>query len=189
MSSQNLVDRILSDAKEEAAAIVKAAQEKAAAIVEEARIFSENELKNTQDEVREKVASIQEKKEAAARLDGAKITLSEKRRVIDGIYAVALDRLIHASKEDSVALVKRLLTAYAEDGDEIFFAENFAYAEAVEILPVIKEKNLRVSKARLPLDGGLRLCGKSSDKDLSYGALIAADKEENQSALALEIFA
>ena len=189
MSSQNLVDRILSDAEAEAAAIVKAAQEKAAAIVKEARLFAESELKNTQDEVREKAASVREKKEAAARLDCAKITLSEKRRVIDGIYAVALERLVNASKEDSVALVKRLLTAYAEDGDEIFFAENFAYAEEVASLPVIGEKNLCVSKTRLPLNGGLRLCGKSSDKDLSYGALVAADKEENQSALALEIFA
>ena len=189
MGTQNLVDRILSDAEAEAAEIVKSAKDKAAAIIEEARLFAERELKITQEETAEKAASVREKKEAAARLDGAKITLSEKRRVIDGVYAAALERLVKASKEDSVALVKRLLTAYAEIGDEIVFAENFAYVEEVKILPVIKEKNLRVSEKRIAIDGGLRLVGKTSDKDLSYGALLLADKEENQSALALKIFA
>ena len=77
---------------------------------------------------------------------------------------------------------------YAESGDEIFFAENYSYAGAAARLPVMAEKNLTISSRRIEIDGGFRLRGVSSDKDLSYGALLAADRDEYQADMAAEIF-
>ena len=47
---------------------------------------------------------------------------------------------------------------------------------------------MKISDTRLDLDGGMRLVGKVSDKDLTYGALLAADKDANQANLAKELF-
>lgn len=188
MSKEAIVERILSDAEAEAAAIVKTAEEKAAAFVAEASDRAEKSRRESEAEVKKKAESIFERKAATARLDCAKILLSEKRRVIDVIYEEALDRLLAFSEEECLALTDKLLKEYAENGDEIFFAENYPYEAAAARLPVIAEKNLIVSPQRIGIDGGFRLRGVSSDKDLSYGALLAADRDEYQAETAAEIF-
>lgn len=188
MSKEAIVERILSDAGAEAEEIIKAAEEKAAAFVAEASVRAEKGRRDSESEVKKKAESIFERKAATARLDCAKILLSEKRRVIDAIYKEALDKLVALSEEECLALTDKLLKEYAENGDEIFFAENYSYEAAAARLPVIAEKNLTVSPRRIDIDGGLRLRGVSSDKDLSYGALLAADRDEYQAEMAAEIF-
>lgn len=188
MSKEAIVERILSDASAEAEAIVKDAEEKAAAVVAAASSRAEKGRRDSEAEVKGKTGSIFERKAATARLDCAKILLSEKRRVIDTIYKEALDKLVALSEEECLALTDKLLKEYAESGDEIFFAENYSYAGAAARLPVMAEKNLTISSRRIEIDGGFRLCGVSSDKDLSYGALLAADRDEYQAETAAEIF-
>ena len=188
MSKEAIVERILSDAGAEAEAIIKDAEEKAAAVFAAASSRAEKCMRDSEAEVKVKTGSIFERKAATARLDCAKILLSEKRRVIDTIYKEALDKLVALSEEECLALTDKLLKEYAESGDEIFFAENYSYAGAAARLPVMAEKNLTISSRRIEIDGGFRLRGVSSDKDLSYGALLAADRDEYQADMAAEIF-
>lgn len=188
MSTELVVERILCDAKAEADAIVKEAELKAEKILADASARSEKLRLETEEETKAKCASILEKKGAGARLDGAKLFLKEKRKVIDALYDEALSRLLELSKEESVTLVVRLLEKYAEAGDVIVFAKNFPYESEIKIHPVIQAKGLTISSERLPLSGGLRLLGKKCDKDLSFGALLMADRDEYQSALAEKLF-
>lgn len=188
MSAQNVVDRIFADAESEATAILKAAEESAAAIVSEASSRAESELKKTEEEVREKALYIREKKQAAARLESAKILLAEKRKVIDAIYEEAKRRLVKADKEDSIAFVEKLLEKYAEEGDEAFFAKDFRYLDDVKILPVVKKKGVKISDERIAIDGGFCLKGAICDKDLSFDAILKADRDEYQAKLAAELF-
>ena len=164
------------------------AEEKAAAIIAEANLRAQKEKDETQKEVKEKSDSVYEKRAAAARLEATKILLAEKRKVLDSVYALALERLVCLEAEQAIALSERLLKAYAEDGDEIVFAENFKYAKEVALLPIVSERKLIVSRAKLKIDGGFVLKGKKADKDLSYGALLKADRDEYQAELAREIF-
>lgn len=188
MSTERIVERILSDARAEAQAILSDAENKAAKIVADASARTQKARTQAEAEMAEKRKSILEKQAANARLDSAKALLGEKRKVIDLIYTQALGMLQTLSKEDSLRLVDSLLIQYAEKGDEIYFAKNFAYAKEVSALPVVTQKALKISESKLPIDGGLRLKGEKADKDLSFGALLAADREENQAALAAEIF-
>ena len=187
MSKEAIVERILSDAGAEAEAIIKDAEEKAAAVVAAASSRAEKGRRDSEAEVKVKTGSIFERKAATARLDCAKILLSEKRRVIDTIYKEALDKLVALSEEECLALTDKLLKEYAESGDEIFFAENSSYAGAAARLPVMVEKNLTISSRRIEIDGGFRLRGVSSDKDLSFGALLAEDRDEYMGDMAAEI--
>ena len=185
---QNIVEKILSDANAEAQAIVAEAESKAAKIFADSSLRAEKFRRETEADVKQKTESIFEKKAADARLESAKLQLKEKRKAVDAVYAFALDKLVSLSKEDALKLTSILLDKYAEEGDELYFAENFKYADEVKILPVIKAKSLKIAKERLPLDGGMKLIGKVSDKDLSYGALLATDREAHQADLARELF-
>lgn len=188
MSTKQVVDRILSDAQERAAEIVADAESRAAKTLAEASLRAEALRQKTESEVAEKRKSILEKRAADARLDGAKLLLKEKRKVLEALYDEALGRLLEASKEEIIDLVAALLEAYAEEGDEVCFANNFRYRDEVKLLPIVAEKKLTFAKEGLAIDGGLRLRGKISDKDLSYGALLAADRENYQAELAAKVF-
>lgn len=188
MNEQAIVDRIISDAEEEARAIIAEAEERAKATVAEANARAERNRQGTEAEVKAKAQSISDGKAAAARLDGAKILLGEKRGVIDEIYARALDKLLNLSERETLFLCTRLLDEHAEEGDELVFADNFRFAQAVSALAIVKERKLKVSARHAAVDGGFMLCGKNSDKNLSYGAILAMDREEKQADIASVIF-
>ncbi len=188
MSTEVIVEKILSDAKAEADAMIADAQSKATQRLENASAFAETKRRETERETAKKTESILEKRASDARLESAKIHLGEKRKAVDLVYELALGSLLALPKEDAIKLVGALLEKYAEAGDELFFAENFKYAEEVSILPVIKAREITISKQRLAIDGGIKLVGKVSDKDLSYKALLATDKDRYQADLARKLF-
>lgn len=188
MNEQAIVDRIISDAEKEAAAIISEAERKAQETVSEALLYAERVKTGVKAEVKQKTDGIFDGKAATARLDGAKILLGEKRGVIDEVYARALKALNELKEGDALYLAARLLKEHAEEGDEIVFAGNYRYRKGVEGLEIVKEKKLKVSSAQADIDGGFILVGKNSDKDVSYGALIAADREEKQAEIAAKIF-
>ncbi len=189
MGKEEIINRIIADAEREADEILRAASSRADEIVEAAKNRALTELAETENEVSARAKRIYDGKAAAARLDSAKILLAEKRRVIDEIYSRALEKLKKLSERDALKLMNRLIEENAEEGDEIVFSENFPYAAQVEKLAVVKERKLKVSSKRVPLSGGCLLRGKSSDKDLSYSALLNADMEEHQADIAAQLFA
>ena len=120
MSKELIRERILSDAANEAQAIEQNAQEKGAEILSIAMKKAETERRETETEAKERFDSVQEKRAAAARLESSKIWLLEKRKVIDGVYALAKERLVTLEKEQAVALSEHLLTKYAERATRLF---------------------------------------------------------------------
>ena len=188
MSEQAIVEKIIADAEKEAQAIIAAAEKRAEATVAAANARAEKRLQGEKAAADKKAESILEGKAATARLDCAKIMLGEKRAVIDEVYARALKSIQQMGKAEAVHLFERLLCEYAEEGDEIVFAANFGYAQDVSKLNIVKEKKLKVSSKKADIDGGCLLIGKNSDKNLSYSALLSADREENQADIAARIF-
>ena len=188
MSAQSIIDKIKSDAQAEAEQIIAVAEEKAAATVSLATKRAEELRKETEENVAKQTQSIREKKAAADRLQASKIALAHKRSTLSKVYTLALDALLALGKEETLRIFSTLLERHAEDGDELYFAENFKYAQEVSILPIIEKRNIKIAKTRLALDGGARLVGKKSDKDLSYGALLQADKDNYQAQIAVELF-
>lgn len=188
MAKEAIVERIISDAQKEAQEIIAEAEAKAAAVVAASSARAQEAKEETEREVALRAKAIAEGKAATARLDSAKVLLGEKRRVIDVVYARALGKLLELGEKDCLALTEDLLRAYAEEGDEIVFAENYRYPEKAASLSVVRQKKLKVAFGRAKLDGGFYLRGANTDKDLSYGALLAADREEHQAELAATLF-
>ena len=188
MAKQDIVERILSDAQAEANSIIENANQKAAKILADAEDYAKRETTATEQECQAYAQDVMDKKAAAARLECAKIALAEKRKVLDYIYAVALARLKERATEEGVAFYGNLLEKYADDGDVVYFAENFDKADEVSSLPVFAKKGLSVGTTRAKIDGGMLLVGKKADKDVSFAALVAHDKEKYLAQIATEIF-
>lgn len=188
MSMEKVVKRILSDAEQDAEKTLENAHAKADELLETVQADIQKDRQRTEAEVQAKIKSVLERRSADARLESSKILLGEKRKTISAVYELALARLNALEKEDCLRLAGRLLEDYAETGDKLYFAENFAYASEVASLPVVKNKKLAVQSERLALSGGMKLVGEKSDKDLSYTALLEADKDEYQASLAVELF-
>lgn len=188
MSKEAILERIISDAQAAADATVAEAEGRAAEIIAEAEARAARDRQGTSAIIAERSKAIADGKAAAARLDAAKVMLAAKRGVIDAVYARALEKLKALPQKDAVRLAEGLLLSYAEDGDELVFATNFAYKAQVLKLAVVAEKNLKNSGKTADMDGGFILIGKNSDKDLSYGALLALDREERQAEIAAKLF-
>ena len=188
MSTEAILERIISDAQAAADATVAEAEGRAAEIIAEAEARAARDRQGTSAIIAERSKAIADGKAAAARLDAAKVMLAAKRGVIDAVYARALEKLKALPQKDAVRLAEGLLLSYAEDGDELVFATNFAYKAQVLKLAVVTEKNLKNSGKTADIDGGFILIGKNSDKDLSYGALLALDREERQAEIAAKLF-
>ena len=188
MSKEAILERIISDAQAAADATVAEAEGRAAEIIAEAEARAARDRQGTSAIIAERSKAFADGKAAAARLDAAKVMLAAKRGVIDAVYARALEKLKALPQKDAVRLAEGLLLSYAEDGDELVFATNFAYKAQVLKLAVVAEKNLKNSGKTADIDGGFILIGKNSDKDLSYGALLALDREERQAEIAAKLF-
>ncbi|MCD8204999.1 MAG: hypothetical protein LUD29_00080 [Clostridia bacterium] len=189
MGIENVTQKILSDAEEEAERITAAAKDSALKITDEAKAKAEADFVAAKAKTDEKCAAFVAGADADARQEAAKITLSAKRRAIDEVYAKALEKLKGLTLSDTVELSEALLKRYAENGDEIVFAGDFAYVKEVGALSVVTEKNLKITFTRNDsISGGFILRGKSADKDLSYEALLSEDREKNEASVALALF-
>lgn len=189
MSKEAIVERILSDMDAECEAILKNANTRADEIVAAATARAESERAETAAELNVLTGRILDVNAAAARLDAAKVLLAEKRRVIETVYERALEQLLSLGEKESLAFLERLLKDNADVGDEIVLDVGYKYRSAVAKLPVVKERKLSVSAEGKNLSGGCILRGERCDKDLSYPALLRADMEAHQAALAKKLFA
>lgn len=193
MSVESIVERIRSDGKTEAEAILAAGKRKAEETENGAKAEAERLRRETESDVEKRAAAVAAHFAATARLDVKKIMLAARKKAVENVYAEAKKRLIHLGEEETLTLFNRLLCLYAEEGDAVIFADGFRYTEGVKLLPVFAQKKLKAVSdgaafAGVKIDGGLYLAGKTADKDLSFDALLKADREENESRIAAELF-
>ena len=188
MATQNIVEKILSDAQIEADGILSVADKKAQELISKAQVVALEKKLAAEKTAEEYAKSTLEKRLADARLESAKILLREKRKAVDSIYELALQRLLALEKEDCLALYNALLEKYAENGDVVQLPEKFLYEAELSALTVVAKRNLKISGERLKIAGGMKLIGALADKDLSFAALLAADKDCNQAELARKLF-
>ncbi len=188
MSIEDITKKIILDAEEDEKRALEAAEQSAQKIIlgAEERIAAAE--KETKAQVEAKNKSFAAGVEATARLESAKISLAAKRKVLDGVYENALTRLKKADVRDILTLSEKLLLKYAEEGDEIVFADGFPCIKEVSALSVVKERGLKLSFERANIEGGFILKGKNADKDLSYKTLLEQDRAENETEIANKLF-
>jgi len=195
MEAEQVVEKILADARAEAEKIKSEAKEKENA--EQAKLDEQlSEYKKQTDIIAQKAG--EDKKAhilAAARMDIAKDYLAEKRRILDEVFDRARKQLQNLPDAEYLNLMTKLLLDAVETGDEEVIIDNNETRIDQKFIKQINRQlgpgykgNLRLSEQRENLEGGFILKRGKIKNNVSIEVLLAQARKELEIELAKELF-
>lgn len=175
-----IVGKIISDAEERAENARKDARARAESLVADAQRRmqeqAENDRRLTEKEAAERIA----RRETIAQLDCRKLLLTARREAVETVFARALQTLCAMDEKSYLHFMETLLERYAEEGDEVQLSEHAPVKEEeLAACNVFAAKKLRFTQ-RGAFEGGMRLLSALCEKDLSFRALLEADRFESE---------
>lgn len=196
MEAEQVIEKILSDAKAEAARIAKEAADKAAA--ERATLDAQLAEYRTQTESLVAKAAEDEKSHilAGARMEAAQEYLAEKTAILDDVFKRARQKLAELPDADYRALMSRLMVEAAETGEEeVVVAANDQRLDQALINEVNgklaseqKKGNLKLAGDTHNLGGGFVLRRGKIKTNVSLGVLVDQVRTELEIELAKDVF-
>ncbi len=195
MEAEQVIDKILADAKAEAEKIKTQADEKEAA--EQAK-FNEQleEHKKQTNALAEKLGS--EKKLhvlAAARMDIAKEHLAEKSRILDEVFDQARQQLQKLSDDQYKTLCTNLMLEAVETGDEEVIIDTNEKRIDEKFIKQINNKlgperkgNLKLSRQTQPIGPGLNLKRGKIKNHVSLDVLLTQTRKDLEIDLVKDLF-
>lgn len=195
MEAQQVVEKILADAKAEAEKIKKQAQEKEAA--EQVKLDERLIEYKKQTEILAQKAGKDEKSHilAEARMDIAKQFLAEKRKILDEVFEQARRQTQNLPVEQYHELITKLILEVVETGDEeIVIDKNENRIDQTFIKQINRllgpgyKGNLRLSDKRQDLGGGFILKRGKIKTNVSFEVLLNQTRKELEIELAKELF-
>lgn len=179
--AQAEIDRILGDARDEAARI--AAQYQGQADAEAAELAAKNEKAAAERE--ERLVSV-------AQMEARKVTLGAKQEMVEKAYIRALEKLCAMPEEQYVAVLADLLVRASSSGhEEVVFSpedrERVGKA-AVEKANAASGKKLALSAESQPIQGGFILKDKNVEVNCTFETLVRLQKAETAGAVVKKLF-
>jgi V/A-type H+-transporting ATPase subunit E len=195
MEGQQVIEKILADAKAEAEKIKKQAREKEAVeqakLKEQLREFDKQTQAIAQKTGEDKKAHLL----AAARMDIARQLLAEKRKILDEVFAQARQHLENLSDEQYCKLMTKLMLKAVESGDEEVIIDNEEKRIDQKFIKNINQQlapgrkgNLRLSEDRDNIEAGFILKRGKIKNNVSVEVLLAQARRELEIELAKELF-
>jgi V/A-type H+-transporting ATPase subunit E len=195
MDAEQVVEKILTDAKAEAEKITSEAKEKENA--EQAKFDEQLDEFRKQTETLAKKAAEDKNAHilAAARMDIAKEYLAQKRTILGEVFEQAQQQLRSLSDEDYCKLMSKLMLKAVETGDEEVIVDNsdaridqgFIKQVNRELGPGYKG-NLRLAGEKHNLGDGFVLRRGKIKNNVSFEVLLAQARKELEIELAKELF-
>lgn len=196
MEAEQVIEKILSDAKTEAAKIAKEAADKAAA--ERATLEAQLGEYRTQTESLVAKAAEDEKSHilAGARMEVAQEYLAEKRAVLEEVFKRARQKLAELPDADYRALMTRLMVEAAETGEEevVVGANDQRIDQALinevngQLASQQKKGNLKLAADKHNMGGGFVLRRGKIKTNVSLGVLVDQVRTELEIELGKELF-
>ncbi|MBE5785739.1 MAG: hypothetical protein E7330_08085 [Clostridiales bacterium] len=193
-NADKLLDRIMEDAKAEAAKIEAAAAAEAEVIAAKA----EKEAAAIAAEAEKKAAAALhetiEHAETAAKLDARKQALGARRAVLDEAFEAALQKLRAMEGEARISLLVKMACGEADGGETITFAKaEEAYGAAVleeanKALAAAGKKPLAAGAADASIAGGFKLLSGGYEKDCSFEAMLRESRDRLEGGVAKLLF-
>ncbi len=196
MNADNVIEKILSQAREEASKITAQADESAAA--EKDQLDKELVEYEKQTEVLANNAADEKKSHllAAARMDVAKELLAEKRQILDGIFATAQVHLENLPDDEYRRIMTELMVQAVEVGDEEVVVDTNETRIDADFVKQVNSKlasdgkgNLKLSSVKQNIGGGFILTRGKIRNNVSLPVLLSQACEQLEMDLAKELFA
>jgi V/A-type H+-transporting ATPase subunit E len=195
MEAEQVIEKILSDAKAEAEKIALEAREKAAA--ERAKLDEQlAEFKKQSAALAEKAAE-DEKSHilAAARMEAAKEYLAEKTRILDEVFKRVRERLGQLPDNEYRDLMARLMREAVETGEEeVIVGRNETRIDQTLVdavngrLEGDRKRDLRLADERIDLTAGFILRRGKIKVNVSIGVLLQQARNDLEIELAQGLF-
>lgn len=196
MNAEQVVNKILSEAQQQAAAIAQEAQQKNEAIK---RQF-EQELSAYRAETDRLAKEAAEDKRsrmlAAARMDNSRSLLAAKVELLNEVFKRAEQRVLQMPDDAYRALMSKLMIAAVQTGDEeVIIGKNERRINDDLIKQVNRQLgagfkgNLRLSDKRAEIKGGFILSRGKVRMNASVEVLVGRLRETAETELAAELFA
>ncbi len=195
MEAEQVVEKILADARAEADKIKKQADEKEAG--EQDKLSQQLDDYKKQTGILAQQAGKDEKSHilAAARMNIAKEYLAEKRKILDEVFEQARQQLQNLPDEDYHTLIKKLLLEAVETGDEEVVVDTNEARISEELIKEInkqlssdRKSNLKLSDQRQDIGAGFILTRGKIKTNVSIGVLLDQARKELEIQLAKELF-
>ena len=195
MEAVQVVDKILADAKAEAAKIKKQAEENEAA--EQAKLSKQLEEYKKQTEVLAKKAGEDEESHilAAARMDIAKQLLAEKRKILDEAFKKARQQLQDLPDEEYRALFTKMMLETVETGDEEVIVDKNENRINQDFIDKVNQKlsskvkgHLKLSNQKQNIGAGFILKRGQIKTNVSLDVLLDQARKQLEIDLAKELF-
>lgn len=203
MDAEQVIEKILSDAKAEADKIKKQAQERQSA---QAAKFDEQlaEYKKQTQQLAQKAAYDRKLHLlSAAKIEIAKQLLAEKRKILDEVFTQARQQLQNLPDEQYRQLIIKLMLKAVETGDEEVIVDHNEKRIDQKLIDEVNEQlthkfaqdkglgnkaDLKLSNQRQNLGGGFILKRGKIKTNVSFEALLAQARRELEIQLAKELF-
>jgi V/A-type H+-transporting ATPase subunit E len=195
MEAIQVVDKILADAKAEAAKIKKQAEENEAA--EQAKLSKQLDEYKKQTEILARKAGEGEEAHilAAARMDIAKQFLAEKRKILDEAFEQARQQLRDLPDEEYRALFAKMMLETVETGDEEVIVDKNDNRINQDLIDQVNQKlsskekgNLKLSAEKQDIGAGFILKRGQIKTNVSLPVLLDQARKELEIDLAKELF-
>lgn len=184
--SEAIINKIISDAKENADVTLKAADKKAEEIIAAAKVNAEEYLGKERTASEEAARLIVERRKTVAALDAKKIALKARQELIDECFEAAEKKILSLGKEEYLAFVGKLVEENSEDGDLLVLSSEEKYVDNafVEAISEKLGKKLGISDEKETYVGGIVLRSSSCDKNLTLKALLRSVREDKEKEIA-----
>ncbi len=195
MGAEEVIEKILADAKAEAQKIKQQADDKEAA--------EQTKLDEQLDEYNKQTQTLAEKRAgdeklhilATARMDIAKQLLAEKRKILDEVFKQAQNQLKKLPDDESRKLMTKLMLEAVETGDEEVIVDKNETRIDNEFISQINKQlgsdskgRLKLSTERQDLGVGFILKRGKIKVNVSIEVLLNQARRELETELAKELF-
>lgn len=195
MEAEQVVEKILADAKAEAEKTKKQAKENEAA--EQAKLTEQLDEYKKQTEILAKKAGKDEESHilAAARMDMAKQLLAEKRKILDEVFEQARQQLQNMPDEEYRTLCTRLMLETVETGDEEVIVDKNENRINQDLIDQVNRQlsskgkgELKLSDQKQDIGAGFVLKRGQIKTNVSLDVLLDQARKELEIDLAKELF-
>ena len=186
MALEDIVNRVVGDAKKTADEIRDKARTEVAQATAEAKKKAESVKANVLAEAKAEAKREEKRVLSLARLEARNIVLSQKRTVIDAVFDEVIEKLKSFSDNEYRDLIKRMILKVASEGDEELILSSIDKKRVGndfvdEVNAVLKAQGkkgeLALSKETREIEGGFILKKGKVELNNSFSALTEMARE------------
>ncbi len=180
--TNKLAERIVTDAQDEARAVLAEAQTATQGILRESEKAVSVRKAELNSQKNNAVTSLVSGYQTRAMLDAKKDALRKKRVVIDSAFTLAYEAMLSLDTEKRKSICKSMLLSQAEGGETVLPAAQDRAAVAA-LIAAMPDKKLTLASGTAAIDGGFILLGDGYEKDCSFRSLLSTIRDAEETAV------